>query len=277
MTSLSRFTIIITLIFLPFSVIGQNTESKAPSDNDADQIINAISLGEQLDETAQEFHSQFEQNPLGLDPSQNTQMMDLFKKAFDKKLLLSDVKDSFEDNFKTEYSDSVLNWINRESSQKVLDTRKTYYTLQGIRQRVVNKYELEQHPPSDDRKDLMDSLAHSTQAAKSEVEANVTMFRAVVKAFSRLSDQRTFSDAQIEGFVGNYRNQISSQMDQEISNQLLVMYHGLDDDVLRKYIAFYNTEAGQWLTDSTTKSMQTAFDAAADRFLNSVDKMDSGK
>jgi len=267
-----------TIVFglLPFIVIGQDATVKTQSGN-TDEIITAISLSEQLNEIADEFHSQFEQNPLGLDPSQNKRMMDLFRKAFDKKTLLNNVRETFQKKYNASYADSVVKWINSDSSQKVLHTKKDYFTLQGIRKRVVNKYELEQTPPSQTRKNLIDSLAKKTLAAKSKINANVVMFRSVVKAFSQLSDQRSFSDAQIENFVNNYRMQMSTQMDEEIANELLVMYHNLNNNVLRNYISFYNSEPGQWLTKTTKESIQSAFDSAANHFLESVDKIKSVK
>lgn len=276
MTFSGKSFAIIILGLLPFCAFGQESNTSNHSE-DAGKIINAISLGEQVNETAQEFHSQFEQNPLGLEPAQNKRMMDLFKQVFSQEHLLNDIRHTFEKNYNAEYADSVLNWAQSDSIQKVLDTKKSYYSLQGVRERVVNKYELEQHPPSKERKALIDSLASITAISQSEVEASATMFRAIVKAFSQLSDQRTFNDAQIESFVNNYRNQISSQMDQEINTQFMVMYHGLDSDLLRQYISFYTSRSGQWLKNTTSKSMQSAVEAASDRFLNSIGNIKSDK
>lgn len=261
---------------LPLIGVAQNTATNNQSET-IEKIISAASIGSQMNEKAQDFHDQFLQNPLGLDPSKNDSMMMLFKRHFDQKSLLEDASKTFQDNYNMQYADSVMRWLKSPAGQKVLRTKQDYYSLQGIRKRVVNKYELEQKPPSRERKNIIDSLAQRTSAAEAEVNAEVRMFRAVVKAFSQLSDQRTFSDVQIEGFVNNYRNQIASQMDQEIQKKMLVMYHSIDNNTLKQYSSFYTTESGEWLNKTTLKSMQDAFDAAADRFLKSIKKLKPGQ
>jgi len=265
---------IMILSLMPLTLMAQNTATTNHSAK-INKIISATSIGLQMNGTTKEFHDQFSQNPLGLNPSTNDQMMNIFKHNFDQKTLVDDAFQTFQDNYNAQYADSVINWIHSKASQQVLHTKQDYYTLQGIRKRVVNKYELEQNPPSQERTNIIDSLAHRTSAAEAEINANVKMFRAVVKAFSRLSDQRTFSDAQIEGFVNNYRSQMNSQMDQEIQKQLLVMYHSIDNQTLKTYSSFYTTEPGKWLNKTTLNSMQEAFDAATDRFLKSVEKINA--
>ncbi|MGD8748688.1 MAG: hypothetical protein PVI44_09485 [Balneolaceae bacterium] len=277
MTLISRSITFIFFVLLPFISIGQeNTIAKNQSDK-IYRIIDETSLGRQLDEWTRDFHSQFSQNPFGLDPNQNKHLMELFLQAFEMDKMLKQVHNSFNQRYNSDHADSVLMWADSNPSREVLETRKEYYTLQGIRNRVVNKYELEQDPPSEERTNLIDSLAHYTAAAKSEVDANAIMFRAMVIAFSKLNNQQSFSDAQVDNFVSNYRDQMASQMNKEVLKKLLVMYHNLDNSVLQKFMVFYKSDAGSWLNTTATESIQSALKAAADRFLNSVDKMKTSK
>ncbi|TYP94737.1 hypothetical protein LX73_0025 [Fodinibius salinus] len=271
MSTLSRILLfLICFAVLPFTTVGQQSED---SDQTISDILNNIPLQDIAYEVPDKLHQQFQQNPFGLPAAKNKRMMNLFEQAYQKQALYRDAKKAFQKNYNATYADSVIRWMNMEKSEQVLSKRKEFYTLEGQRKQVVNKYELEQTPPAESRKKLIRKLAENTSAANFKIESNIIIFRSLVSAFNTLNQQRTLGSSQIEGIVGNFRNRVKQQIDQQIQNQLLVMYHGIDGNTLASYAKFYQTPSGKWLKDAITKSIHHAYKQAEERFLSSVESI----
>lgn len=256
------------LFLLPLTSTAQ-TSADTKTDT-IDHIFDQLPIKEQLNEVPREMHSQFSQNPFGLSSSQNKQMMKLFMKAFATDTLLAVARNTFENNYSAEYGNTTVEWLNSEEGRKLSETEREYYTLQGIRKRVVHNYELEQEPASQKRTDLINALIQESSYVESEVESQVIMFRAFVNAFDELSNQRSFDSTQVEGFVSNFRSRARSQLSQEATDQLLVKYHGLENELLKEKISFYETEAGNWLSSTRAQARHSAYRSAADRFLELI-------
>lgn len=235
-----------------------------------DRIFEEIPFEGSLNERPNDLHQEFSQNPLGLPASQNEKMMEVFLQSFTADTLVHHARNAFQRNYNAEHAAAVMDWFPDEDIQTVLDAEREFYTIQGIRKRVVNRYELEQNPPSDARINLINSLAESMGASEAEIEAQLVLFRAIVSAFGELSAQQSFTESQIDGFVQNYRSQIQMQVNQEVSNQLMLTYHGLDNEALQQYQSFYESEAGNWLRETISESIQSAYRTASDSFLESI-------
>lgn len=267
-------TIIILFALLPFITIAQESPPQTESEI-VDKIIEETSVSDELNQPIDELQNQFSQNPFGLPSATNERMMDLYAEAFQPDSTLKSIRSTFNNQYNAEHAESVVDWLNEPNPQNVHETEKEFYTLQGIRKQVVSKYELEQDPPTENRIQLIQSLAQKKSAVETELEARITIFRALVTAFGELSDQQSFSSGQIEGIVENFRNQIQSQIDQQVTSNLMTKYHGVDDDVLQQYITYYDTESGKWLTDTTSESVQNALETAADQFLTAINDTQS--
>lgn len=273
MTTLSRRLVFALCLFLvPSFVIAQKTS--ADSDQQVTrQLFDKVSFGEMLEQIPQEMHTQFSQNPFGLNPSQNNKMMDQFSRAFKLQPLLADAREAFQKNYNPTYGEDAAEWMNSPNGKKILKAEEEFYTLQGIRKRIVNKYELEKDPPAEERIQMIQDLAQSRSAAESEVESKAIIFRGLITAFGKLNPQQTFNDAQIDGFVSNFRNQIQSQIDQSKTQEFMLMFHGLNNKVLRQYLEFCQSKPGAWLYTSSSKSMHAAYQSATDRFLKSIQQL----
>lgn len=254
------------LLVLPLSTIAQSSSKQ----NTINTILEQIPLEEQLKESPRDLHQQFAQNPFGLPASQNEQMIALFLKTFTADTLSNYIQQTFEEKFDQNHAQSVSKWLVQEKNQPLLDAEKEYYTIEGIRKRVVNRYELEQDPPSEERTKLLSNLVQSRSAVETEIEMQTILFRSLVKAFSTLSPQRTLSDDQIEGFVDNFRTQAQMQIDRETQQKLMVQFHGIDNELIRDYQSFYKSDAGRWLSQTTAAALKTAYQKASDEFLQSI-------
>lgn len=267
MISLRRPLILsLMLMVVPLSTIAQSSsETKI-----INTILAHIPVQEQLEESPRDLHQQFSQNPFGLPASQNEQMMKTFLETFTADTLSDHIRQIFQEHFDKTNAQSASDWLTQEKNRPLLAAEKEYYTIDGIRKRVVNRYEMEQQSPSEQRKKLIENLAQSKSAAETEIETQVILFRSLVKAFGILSPQRSLSEAQIEGFVNNFRNRAQMQIRSETNQKLMIQFHGIDNELIRDYQSFYESEAGRWLNQTTAKALKSAYQKASDEFLQSI-------
>lgn len=272
MINYRNITIAIFLALLPALLMAQSqTTSTAETIN---VIIIEMSVSGELNQPIDELEMQFSQNPFGLPAQQNERLMELYSEAFEPESTLQSIRNTFDENFDPQHAESVMVWLEDKITQEVHEAEKEFYTIQGTRKRIVSKYELEQNPPEQERIQLMQSLAQRTSAADTEIESRVIIFRAMINAFSELSPQQSFSSSQIDGFAQNFRNQMKAQVNEQVTNHLLTKYHGVDDSSLEEYISFYDTEAGQWLSETTSESIFAALETASEQLIKSVSEVE---
>lgn len=263
---LTRFTIFIFCLLFPFLGLAQESFTK----NEADQVFNQIPVKQTLIEMPEDLKSQFSQNPFGISPKRNSRLVELFTKAFDPDILADTARKEFHSQFDTTKAEDVLSALQSETLKQVVDKEFEYFTIQGIRKRIITKYELERDKPSEQRQALIKKIVNNKSAKDSEIESQKIIFRSFVVATSAISDNIRLSENQIEGIVGNFTNRMQMQLENELINTYLIMYHGLDDDQLTQYADFYASEAGRELRNAITTSINNAFQSASDRFLENV-------
>lgn len=269
MSLFSRIITAIVILLFPFiSIAQENLQAQT-----IDQIIEETSIEGQMKQSPEELEAQYSQNPFGLESSQNEQMMERYREAFETESMLNSVNQTFRDEYDADHADATLSWLNEENTRKVHALEKEFYTIQGIRKRVVYKYELEQDPPDEARRKIIDSLDQATSATESKIESYAIIFRGIVTAFGQLSNQQ-FGNAQIETFVQNYRSQTQPQLEQQVTKELMIKYYDLENKQLRQYASFFDTEAGRWLNGTSSESIHNALEEATDRFLNAVNDID---
>ncbi|MGK7369992.1 MAG: hypothetical protein ACNS64_07235, partial [Candidatus Halalkalibacterium sp. M3_1C_030] len=228
-------TLFSILFLLPplISFCQQNPNAEGPGL--VDTLLKEIPFESRLEDAPRDIEMQFAQNPLGLPASKNERMIQLFSEGFVIDSLMSDVEHKFNERFNEQYADAIENWLNQESTRQVLEAEETSNTLQGARRRIVRMYEMEQNPPAEKREEIILSLIEGTSAVESAIESQTILFRSIVSAFSILSDQRTFSESQIDGIVNNYRLEIETQMESEVKQRFLIMYYDIENETLKEY------------------------------------------
>lgn len=259
--------ILLIALYLPHAAEAQTITTADSSP--VDMLVEKMSVNQQLSEVPEEIRLQFEQNPMQLPAETNQQMLKQFDEAYANDLMVDDFKSGMRQKLDDQQQE-LSQWLNNDYTQSITDARKLYYTLQGKRQRVVTRYEMDQNPPSEQRIKLINTLTGTTSVAQSSVESSVIILRSVIKALGKLSKQQNFSDAQVNAIAANFRTQMQSQAGDLLNRQQLVMFHQVPDEALQNYITFWGTDTGQWLDKTISQSMQAAYQQAADRFLQSV-------
>ncbi|WP_445664583.1 hypothetical protein [Fodinibius sp. AD559] len=267
-----RSTIFIFCFLIPFWGFAQNS-SNVKNENDSDRILDLLPVKQTLNELPKELKSQFTQNPFGISASKNEQLIKLFSKAYNADSLSKTAHKSFKETFNHSYSDSVLAVLESESIKPILNTEADFYTVQGIRKQIVTKYELDQNKPSQERVSIIEDIIEHSSAKESEIESQTILFRSLVIGTDIISSKLSLSETQIDGVVNNFNNRLQMQLEDELVNNYLVMYHGLEDDRITKYADFYASEAGTEFKKSLNKAIHTAFQEASDRFISNVEAL----
>lgn len=272
---LPHHTVLFSVLIFFIPILSSAQQSHSAKDYAiVDSLLAEIPFESRLEAAPKDIEMQFAQNPLGLPSQKNERMIQLFAEGFVIDSLMRDVESIFNSQYSSEHSGALKSWLNSESTQKVHKAEEALNTLQGARQRVVRMYEMEQDPPTATREDIILSLINATSSADIAIASQSILFRSIVSAFSILSDQRTFSESQIDGIVNNYRMEIESQVEDDLKQQYLLMYYDLDNETLKEYTSFFNSDAGVWLGTTASAAMKTAYQNASDRFIESVEIME---
>lgn len=262
---ISFFCITLYLAFIPIKGTAQ-TSSDLSNQPFVDTLIEELGIKYQMEDLTKDIRTQFEQNPFQLPQDTNEKMLNQFSTVYDSNELLRNFKTVFQQQIEGVSISAINKWLNSDAAINVHRINNEFYTLQGSRQRVVTMYEMDQSPPSEQRKSIINTLAEVSGATDQTIEFSVIIFRSLINKLNMLSERQNLTGNQIDGIVDNFRMQIQSQARQQVSNQFLVKYFNISGDVLRSYISFYKSEAGQWLSIAISKSMHSAFETAASKF-----------
>ncbi|MDZ7660661.1 hypothetical protein [Fodinibius sp.] len=265
----SQLTIFLFCLLFPFLAFAQES-ADVKNGNDIDRIFDLIPVEQTLTELPKDLKNQFSQNPFGISASKNEQLIELFSEAYHADSLFKIAHKHFKNNFDSSYSDSVLTILNSDKIKPVLNSEANYYTVQGIRKQIVTKYELEQDEPSQKRISIVKNLIEQSSTKKSALESQSILFRSFVIGTDAISSRLNLSDSQINSIINNFKNRLQMQLEDELVNNYLVMYHGLENDRLTKYADFYTTKAGTEFKKALNESIHTAFQEASDRFISDI-------
>lgn len=269
MSILRRITLAFLILLIPFWAIAQSS-SQPDNSETVDQIFEMLPVDGMLKEIPEELGTQFEQNPFRMPESQNKEMLSAYSDAFSLQMMLPDARSYFVNNLDPDMGQKIVGSLSSDSIQSPLDAWKDFYTIQGVRKRIVSRYEIEQSLPGNERKRLIDSLAVTTGLAESQLESQTIIFRSLVSAFNKISANQSLSDSQIEQFVQNFKSRIKNQIDQEVRDRLLIMFHGIKNDTLQSYLHFLQSDSGNTLYSLIMNAKQSAYEKAAKRFLSSI-------
>lgn len=267
-----RAIVFIFCFLLPFLGFAQKS-SNTKNEGNIDRLLDMVSVKQTLNELPKDLKTQFSQNPFGISSSKNEQLLELFANAYNADSLSKIAQKSFEENFDPSYYDSVLAVLKSEAIKPILNTKADFYTVQGIRKQIVTKYELEQNEPSQKRISIIKDIIQHRSAKQSEIESKTMLFRSLVIGTDAISSKLSLSETQINGVVNNFNDRMQMQLENELLNKYLVMYHGLRDDQLTKYADFYASEAGTKFIESLNEAIYIAFQESSDRFISSVESL----
>lgn len=267
-----RSLVLIICLLIPLQSIAQESATTPTKDN-VDQLFELAPIKETLNNFPEDLKTQFSQNPFGISSSDNQKLIELFTEYFNADSLYKVAQKNFTESFDPEQADAALEALKSDSIKPAIEAESNFYTIQGIRKQIVTKYELEQDEPSEDRIALIQEIIDNRSTKETDIKSQTILFRAFVTANDKISDQLSLGEKQISAILDNFTNRMEMQLDDELVNNYLVMYHELDDDQLEKYANFYETEAGKKFNDSIAEAIHAAFQEGSDRFLNAVESL----
>lgn len=267
-----RSLVLIICLLIPLQSIAQESASTHTKDN-VDQLFELAPIKETLNNFPEDLKTQFSQNPFGISSSDNQKLIELFTEHFNADSLYNVAQKNFAENFDPEQANAALESLQSDSIKPVIEAESDFYSVQGIRKQIVTKYELEQDEPSEDRIALIKDVIDYRAVNDTEIESQEILFRTFVAGTDKISSDLSLGEAQVKAIVDNFTNRMQMQLDDELKNNYLVMYHGLSDDQLKNYADFYETEAGTEFNDLIEGAIHAAFQEGSDRFLNAVESL----
>ncbi len=261
-----RFKLLFSFFFfiaLPLSTIAQ--------EDTIDLIFEASTIPQILEETPKDLQQQFSQNPFGISSENNERLIELFLENFSADSLSATAKSHLTDNFNQDLAASTLEQLQSEPIKSVLETESDFYTIQGTRKQIITKYELEEDEPSQERIDLIRELIEQRSDIETEIESQTILFRTFVLGTDTISSQLALGDEQVEAIIDNFKNRMQMQLEDELIQNYLVMYHSITDEQLKEYASFYETEAGQEYKTAVAEAVHAAFEEGSDQYLYSVE------
>jgi len=261
------------LIFIFTLVLFQPSAAQTTNDtngNLVDEVIQQLVLNKKINEWPEDLSKQFRQNPFGLPAEKNNTLLDALNNAYQKELLVNDLRNSLSANLSGEYQKIISDWLAKSSTKKVNKAQQAFYTLQGQRKRIVAMYEMEQSPAPANKNKLLQTFLDTTLVVERNVEMGSITFRSIIEGLNQLSTQRQLSEDQMNTIVDNFKRQQTLQAPQSLKKQLLVTYYDIPNSTLQSYVSFFTTEAGQQLDSAIDQSIKQAYKAAAKRFTASL-------
>jgi len=255
----------ILLLTLPYMAAAQT----AQHDDHINNILTETSIQEQIEEITSEVKEEIKANPFNMPKQQMDRTLSRFEQAYNADQLMKQVQQTFNEEFEQSPAEATLQWLNEDKTQIILNEKNRFYSLQGKRERIVRRYELEQDSLSSKRKNIIHNLIEAQSAKESELQSRTIIFRSILSAFNKISN-RGLPDSSIDEIVQNFKKQIEPQMEQEVFERLSIMYYTIDDQSLANYRSFYQSKPGQWLSATTSKAIHQALQSAADEFNQSL-------
>jgi len=277
-TFFGKVSIFICLYFFPFQLLAQTSTDTVNHSLDPqhtkveiiDSLLARYGLGQTVEQVPNTLAGQFEQNPIGIEESLNNMIIEAFEDSFNPDSMQQTVKNTIIKRYQPALADSNWQWSQKKSIQNILQKKREFNTLQGYRKQVVGMYEMEQNPPSEIRIMLVESLRETKNITQYLTDSYGIIFRSFLQSIDTLSLRHNFTEGQMDSFVSNYKTQIRSEINSSVKDDYLVTYHEISQDDLNMYIAFWETDAGQWFNKTYYQSLITAYQKAAERFIENV-------
>jgi len=258
----------ILFLLLSISVSLQAQDVKTDStDLIIDRLFASMNIEKSAYEVPRRLEGQLRQNPFSLPEEINQLVIEDFAEAFNPDSISFFVENFFKENIAKQKARSVLQWTQKDTIQRILALEQNFESLQGFRKRVIGMYELEQNPPPETRKLMMEDLSNAKSAISEGVEQYGVIFRSFLEYINLMSTERNFSAPQIDNFVDNYKTRLRSDLDDRVTEEYLVMYYEVSQPAMENYVSFYESDPGQWYQKTYNNAVLEAYQRAADKFV----------
>jgi hypothetical protein len=125
--------------------------------------------------------------------------------------------------------------------------------------------DLEQHPSSARRLELIERLDAVGGASETTVDVTVAIVRSLTVAFQPgLPAVAGLTRDQLDKQIAQARNRTLEDMRRVCMVSMLLAYRGLSDDELDQYVQFVESDAGRWYMSVMNSALLAAINAAAD-------------
>ncbi len=223
------------------------------------EAIELLGLRHLTDEIA----SSARQAAAGIDEGSSTSeiLVDAMSEGFASERIYRVAEDTFREKAKGMHLGAALDWL-RSPFARRMEEAASSGTRGSLESYIAG---LESAPPSGDRVELILRLDRASGTSDAAVQMQVAMMKALLQGMYLSRHAGAGAEQAIEQAVEQARPKLARKTRNRIHLSLHFMYRDVSDDELARYLAYLESENGEWLSRVLLKSLFAAMEEGARR------------
>lgn len=190
----------------------------------------------------------------------------VMSQAFSAQRLEQKIKSRLIANYNRKHVQGITDFADSRAGRHILEIELQPEPSQA--EALGSIQELMQHPPSQERRQLLDRLARATRSSETLSNMTVSAINMYVQAIP--ADSPPDLKQWAEELSGQRDAMQQQQMDQMMPLMFALQYREASDSELEKNVRFSESAAGQWLNTHMLAAMQEEMDDAAMRITQGM-------
>jgi hypothetical protein len=206
-----------------------------------------------------------------LPPAQGQALESALRREFGADTLQREVEKHLERAYQAQHAARVLQWLRSPLGRRIAKLDLAAARPEGAVALEQYARTLGTRPPPALRVSLIQQLDAATGMTDFTVEAALTSALATaLGANGALPPVTRGAESEIRAAVEAQRAALRPEIETMITTSMLYSYQSLQDDELRRYIDFSNSEAGRWYHESVKRALLDTLEGASTRVGRAV-------
>lgn len=232
----------------------------------ADELLSLSGLKRQTQGMATHVRTNLVQSLGQLAPGDQAAVERVTSKGFHHETLYALIKEEFSRRIDEARIKDVLAWYRSPLGRRLTELEVAFSG--GDREHELTEFAARLRVAKPDPRRV--ALVQRLDGASGATEMSVELIVAVAQAIMRVADplvaaDRRLKPGQLESHARQIRLQTQEPLRQTNTLVLLHLYRDVDDQDIARYIQFYESEAGSWLSPAVRKAVITAVAGAVER------------
>ena len=258
---LQRITVLLVLL-----IVGAADPAEPPPAAEPgaliDQVLILTDADARLNQVPAQLAAQLEARRAEMPPAAYTAITAMVAEAFDPQALHETVRRSFEQAFDRDTLERAAAWL-----QSPLTRRMTALEREAMRPEAATAMETwfaqaGQDAVPESRVALLQRLIHATHATDTSLRVVKTMMAGLANAVNVSMDQAPPSAEEL-GEAARELEGSRAQIEDRILARFLYTYREVSDEELTTYVAFWESDVGQWFNRVSSEAYAQAIERGA--------------
>jgi type IV pilus assembly protein PilP len=259
--------------------------TKAPDTEKAKQstlITEALELSgakKQIEQLATvlrvQYQTQLTKRQGAIDPKEFARVQGIFKESFGEAYRAEALYQSVESSLVNKYDEkrllATLQWFRSPLGKKISQLEVRSSAPEASQEIAKFTAELKKKPAGKGRLALVQRLDKATSATEFPVQTNLDSFRSLMKAVDAIvPPEKRLKEGQLEKLVNDMRGELQTPLRETTLVNMLFTYRTLQDDELRQYVEFAESDSGRWFATASVDGLKSALAAASEKAYNKI-------